>query len=487
MSRAHTVLVAEDKALTRDWMVRALKAAGYDVVAVSNVPEGAVAIETHMIDVAFLDLGLADGDGRDLLDRLHAVAPEVPVVIATANDTATSAVELLRRGAYDYVVKPIGPNQLLRLVERGIELCAARRALSVLRDARDRDRRGWDVGETSRMRTIESLVNRFAPTEAGILIQGESGTGKEVVARALHERSDRAEGPFVAINCAAIPSNLLESELFGHEKGAFTGAMSMRRGLLELAHRGTLFLDEVTSMPMEMQAKLLRALQEFRFRRVGGQNEISVDVRVLAASNQSVVQAIEEGSFRMDLFYRLCVLTIELPPLRERGVDIPCFIERFIGDYREKTGTSVTGVTEAALWALCRYRWPGNIRELRNTVERALIFATGEDRIDLAHLPDVVRAAALPGDAPPGDAPPDDAPPGPPGDAMGAPTLPRPQGPLPAEGVDLKAMIARWEQDMVGKALERTAGNQTQAARLLGLTRDELRYRVEKYAIAVEA
>jgi DNA-binding NtrC family response regulator len=475
MSTTHCVLVAEDKALTRDWMVRALQSANYEVIAVSNVLDGAVAIEGRMVDAAFIDLGLGEGDGRELLDLMHEVAPEVPVVIVSATDTATSAVELLRRGAYDYVVKPIGPNHLMRLAERCIELCTARRALSALRDARSREQSGWDVGETSRMRSVEGLVNRFAPTDAGILIQGESGTGKEVVARALHDRSDRSAGPFVAVNCAAIPANLLESELFGHEKGSFTGAVGLRRGLLEQAHRGTLFLDEVTSMPMEMQAKLLRALQEFRFRRVGGQTEISVDVRVVSASNQSVVEAIEASQFRHDLFYRLCVLTIELPALRERGVDIPFFVDKFIGEFREKTGTTISGVSEQALWALCRYEWPGNIRELRNTIERAFIFATGEERIDLAHLPSIVRAAASGGQRT-GLARSHGA-----GRKSAAAYLPPTS--IPAEGLDMKALIADWEQGLVGQALEQTRGNQTRAAKLLGLTRDELRYRVDKYAI----
>ncbi len=478
MSTSHTIFVAEDKDLTRDWMSRALQESGYEVVAVSNVPDGKLSIETGTVDAAFLDLGLAGGDGRELLDHLQQVAPEVPVVIVSATDTASSAVELMRRGAYDYVVKPIGPNHLTRLAGRAVELCTARRSIALLRDARERDRCGWDVGETTRMKSLESLVNRFAPTDAGILIQGESGTGKEVVARALHERSDRAQGPFVPVNCAAIPEHLLESEFFGHEKGAFTGATGQRRGLLEQAHRGTLFLDEVTCMPKDLQAKLLRALQEFRFRRVGGQNEISVDVRVVAATNQNMIEAVDQGDFRNDLFYRLCVMNFELPPLRERGVDIPYFVDKFVSEFREKTGTRVEGVSEAALWALCRYRWPGNIRELRNTIERAVIFAGAEERIELSHLPSVVRAATLPeanGD----------------GGSMPAMTeravadaiLPAPS--IPTEGMDMKAVIARWEQGLIAQALERTGGNQTGAARLLGLTRDELRYRVEKYAIEI--
>ncbi len=478
MNGSHTILVAEDSDLTRDFMERALRSEGYEVLAVTNVPDGEALIDTRLFDLAIVDLGLGMRDGRELLDRLQEVSPEVPVVIITANDTATSAVDLLRRGAYDYVVKPVGPGDLIRLARRGIELCTARRALGLLRDNRKRAG-GWDVGATARMRAIENLVNRFAPTNAGVLIQGESGTGKEAVAQALHDRSGRADGAFVAVNCAALAEHLLESELFGHEKGAFTGAHAARRGLLELAHRGTLFLDEVTMMSPEMQAKLLRALQEFKFRRVGGQHEIHVDVRVISASNRSVVEAIETGDFRHDLFYRLCVLTIELPALRERVADIPCFVDKFVGELRDKTGTTVTGATENALWALCHYAWPGNIRELRNAVERAVIFATGEDRIDVAHLPETVRAGAVlaPAGGPASNGAARGA--GGPGGQPGLPAV------LPGEGLDLKAEVATWERALVEQALGRTDGNQSAAARLLGLTRDELRYRVEKHGLVL--
>ena len=382
-----TVLVAEDNALTRDFMVRSLRANGYDVLEADGLAAARRLVESRVFDLAFIDLCLGDGDGRDLLDQLRELAQEVPVIVATSTDTAASAVELIRRGAYDYMVKPVPPSDLLRMAARGVELSRARRAINALHDARLRESSGWDIGETTRMRQTEHTVKRFAPTDAGILIQGESGTGKEAVARALHDCSERAKGPFIAINCAAVPAQLLESEVFGHEKGSFTGAVDRRKGMLELAHGGTLFLDEVATMSLEMQAKLLRALQEFTFRRVGGQLELSVNVRVVSATNRSLREAIEKGEFRDDLYYRLCVMTVDLPPLRERVVDIPFFIQKFIGELRAKTGSSVTGITETALWAMCRYSWPGNIRQLRNTVERAMIFATGEERIDLPHLP----------------------------------------------------------------------------------------------------
>lgn len=478
-----TILVAEDNALSRDFMVRALRANHYEVVEADGLAAARGIVESRILDLAFIDLCLGDGDGRDLLDQLRLLAPEVPVIVCTSTDTAASAVELIRRGAYDYMVKPVPPSDLLRMAARGVELSQARRAINAFHDARLRESNGWDIGETNRMRQVEQTVKRFAPTDAGILIQGESGTGKEAVARALHECSERAKGPFVAINCAAVPAQLLESEVFGHERGSFTGAIDRRKGMLELAHGGTLFLDEVATMSLEMQAKLLRALQEFSFRRVGGMVELNVDVRVVSASNRSLREAIDKGDFRDDLYYRLCVMTVDLPPLRERVVDIPLFIQKFIDELRSKTGSSVTGITETALWAMCRYGWPGNIRQLRNTVERAMIFATGEEQIDLPHLPEEIlgagqeegalRAAA----APQGQSPFSEA-----AAVADAPSLALP-GNLPDGGFDMKATIARWERDWVTQALSRSAGNQSAAARLLGLTRDELRYRVDKFTL----
>jgi two-component system response regulator PilR (NtrC family) len=473
MTDNYAILVVEDSDATRQYMERTLEAEGYEVIAASRFDEAARLIETVSFDVAFFDLRLGDrdNDGRRLLSQLQEVSPDVPGIIITADDTAQSAVDLLRRGAYDYVVKPVDADDLRRLALRGIELRTARRALSAAQDIRSRGEVEWDVGNMPRMLAIETLVNKFAPTNAGVLIQGESGTGKEVVARALHSRSKRADGPFVAINCSAVPEQLLESELFGHEKGSFTGAVATRRGLLELAHGGTLFLDEATTMSPEMQSKLLRALQEFTIRRVGGQKEIKVDVRVLAASNQNVLEQIGKGAFREDLYYRLAVVTIELPALRERAVDIPYFVQKFLKAFREEIGSTPTRASEPAMRALTVYRWPGNIRELRNVIERAVILSQGEEQIDLAHLPESVRAAELE------ELPVDAAP-----STNGASNLP---GDLPGNGLDMKDVLAAWERSLVEQALERTAGNQSGAARLLGLTRDELRYRVDKYSIPV--
>jgi two-component system response regulator PilR (NtrC family) len=474
MTQPHTILVVEDMKLARDYMARTLQKAGYDVLTAKTMSEAQSIIDEKAFDLVFLDLGLGKDDvhgerGRRVFGHLQSIVPEIPVIIVTADNTAGSAVDLLRRGAYYYAVKPIEAEELLHLAQTGIELRTARRALDVLRAVSERNGDVWYVGQTPRMQSIEGIVNRFAPSDAGILIQGESGTGKEVVARAMHERSQRADGPFVPLNCSAVPRELLESELFGHEKGSFTGAVGRQIGLLEMASGGTLFLDELAMMPAEMQSKLLRALQEFRIRRVGGRKEIKVDVRVISASNRDIHDAIREGEFRQDLYYRLCVMTIDLPPLRERRVDIPYFTQLFVDELNETMGTTVEGTTEAALWALTNYRWPGNIRELRNVIERAVILAAGERLIDVVHLPEIVREVSS-GDpfAADGLA------------GHGLPTV------LPADGIDLKTVRDEWERSFIEQALERTSGNQSAAARLLHLTRDELRYRVEKFELAAE-
>ena len=469
---APTILVVEDSDLQREHMVRTLTAAGYEVVSAATVADGLALIETHVIELAFLDLNFGhEGDGaggRMLLSALRLAAPDVPAIIVTADNTAGSAVDLLRRGALHYLPKPVDADELVRQAEYGLELSMARRSLALLQ-TQEHLASQWDVGETARMKNVAALVDKFAPSDAGILIQGESGTGKDLVARTIHEHSRRAKGPFIAINCAAIPKDLLESQLFGHEKGSFTGALTMRRGLIEQAHRGTLFLDEVTMMPLEMQAKLLRVLQDFRIRRVGGEKEIQVDVRVLCASNQDIAESIKAGAFRDDLYYRLCIMRIELPPLRARVADIPYLAEKFLLQLNEQMGTTVTGFTEAAMWVLCHYPWPGNIRELHNVVERALILATGATRIDVNHLPELVGALP-PGSGTPGR--------GGAAETNGHAGLPPT---LPSEGMDLKGVASRWEYQLVRQALARTDHNQTAAAKLLGLSRDELRYRLEKY------
>jgi two-component system response regulator HydG len=473
MSGPHTVLVVEDSDVTRDFLTKTLQGLGYQVAPASNIEEAKNLIETVNVDVAFFDLklGTVERGGQILLEHLHKISPDVPGVIITADDRAQSAIDLLRSGAYDYVVKPLVAEDVERLAARGTELREARRALTLLRLERGKEDT-WYVGSTPRMQAIDALLTKCARSDTGVLIQGPTGAGKELAARALHDRSDRRKGPFVAINTAAMPESLLESQLFGHERGAFTDAKTVQKGLLELAHGGTLFLDEVALMSPATQAKLLRAVQEFSFRRIGGATEIETDVRVVSATNRDLREAIRAGEFREDLYFRIAVVTLDLPPLKERTGDIPYFAGIFLEKMKAAKPISCGGFSQAAMDALQRYDWPGNIRELKNVVEHAVIFAEGEDEIDLIHMPDTVRRPVT----------------GLNGFQQGAPGGPTPPtASLPEEGMDLKAVQAAWEERLVEQALARTDGNQTRAAQLLGLTRDELRYRVEKFGLKAEA
>jgi DNA-binding NtrC family response regulator len=370
----------------------------------------------------------------------------------------------MKLGAYDYMKKPYNLDTLLLVAAKALEASAMRREIRRLRrETRNRYALTWIVGETPQMKAIAQLLMRVAPTNASVLLQGESGTGKEVVANAIHQQSNRAERAFVALNCAAIPDALLESELFGYEPGAFTGAHKQKKGLIEAADGGTLFLDEISGMKPEMQTKLLRVLETRTLRRVGGTRDIKVDIRIIAASNQDLVKAIREGTFREDLYYRLGVVTVNLPPLRERIVDLPLFIAAFIDDYNQSTGRNITGVSADALRLLKAYSWPGNIRELRNVVERAVILCDG-DEIRPQHLPaEIVACQPSPTPAP--------------AEAKGDSVPPN------GHGLNLKEAVARLEEDLIRRALALADGNQTRAANTLGISRDELRYRLRKYQL----
>jgi len=479
------VLVVEDLPLLRERMVRILEGAGYTVLTAPDEPSGRRIVEHHQLDMAFLDLGLSDEEadlpremrgGYRLFRALRQLAPGVPVVIVTADDTAATAVDMLQAGAFHYINKPIDRKLLLHVAAIGVELGRSRRMREAREDERVRDHTRWHVGQSARMLEAAETVAMFAGTDDSILIQGDTGTGKEVVAKEIHRRSRRATGPFVAVNCAALPKDLLESELFGHERGAFTGALARKRGRMELADGGTLFLDELTSMDPGTQAKVLRALQELSFMRVGGEREIKVDVRVIAASNRDVKEAMAAGDFRPDLYYRLCGVPIELPPLKARVADIAHLASFFIDQRRTSSGLAVNGLSERAALALCGYDWPGNIRELKNVVERATVIAAakGSPCIDVVHLPaDIVaggdeRSSQEPNAAvqtEPGGLP----------------------GILPADGLDLPTVRDAWEARMMRQALGRKEGKQAPAARLLHLTRDMFRSRMAKFGIEVDA
>ncbi|GAW28331.1 sigma-54 dependent transcriptional regulator [Carboxydocella sp. ULO1] len=447
---AATILVIDDEEHLRWILSKALNKTGYRVLTAATGQEGLKLVSEQMPDLVLLDLRLPDLDGITILKTIKKDQPQLPVIVITAHGTVETAIEAMKAGAVDYLTKPFDLDELKLVIERTLTLVELSQEVDYLRgELRERQGEGL-IGQSPSMVEIRELIGRIADTAATVLIQGESGTGKEVVARQLHLQSSRANKPFVAINCAAIPENLLESELFGHERGAFTGANARKKGKLELVRGGTLFLDEIGEMPLTLQAKLLRVLQERTYERVGGTEPLKLEARIIAATNRDLRKAIQEGKFREDLYYRLQVIPIHLPPLRERREDIPLLVQHFLRKY--DPGKRLKGVAPEAMALLQQYHWPGNIRELENTIERAVILCTGHE-ITPENLPreisgDKQRVAGVLLDFPP-------------------------------EGINLEEV----ERELIRLALVRSGGNQTQAARLLGITRSALIYRMEKYGL----
>ncbi len=451
---AASVLVVDDEDLIR-WSLReALEAAGYRVVCAANGAEATARFQEG-VDAVLLDYNLPDTDGITLLRAMRALDPDVPVTLLTAFTSLERAVDAMRLGAFDFLAKPFDIDHVVALTAKALETTSLRREVRAMR-ARQASSIDSIVGESAPMRELKRVLAKFARSSAStILITGESGTGKDLAARAVHAASPRADGPFQNITCSAIPGALLESELFGHERGAFTDAHSQKRGLLELAEKGTVFLDEIGEMAPALQAKLLRFLEERTFRRVGGTTELRPDVRVVAATHRDLAQMVREGGFREDLFYRLSVLSVHLPPLREREGDVPLLARSFVAHFARDLGTPVTGISEAAIERLAGYAWPGNVRELRNAIERAVLLAEAPTLEPEDFGPVGAHTA----------------------------TAPAPESgalfQLPRDGVDLAAL----EADLVRQALVRTRGNRTRAAKLLGVNRDQIRYRIEKLGL----
>src|SRR5579883_1281763 len=382
-----TILIIDDEPHLPHQFARYLKKHGYEALTAADGEAGLLELQRNTIDLVLLDLRLPKLGGLEVLTRIRANDPDLPVVILTAYGDVQTAVAAMKSGASDYLLKGFDLAELLLVVQRALENSAMSRELRELRQLRSNNYHfNYIVGHSERMREVFELVARVAHSDASVLIMGESGTGKEVVAHAIHEQSARASGPFHAINCAAIANNLLESELFGYEQYAFTDAKKQKRGLLELAEGGTLFLDEIGEMPVDMQAKLLRVLETRSFFRLGGNKEVKINVRVLAATNRDLEQAKQDGSFRADLYFRLAVLKIVLPPLRERPGDILLFASRFIDDFNKSLGRNVRRISPEAQRLLLEYSWPGNIRELKNVVERAMILSNHEE-LSPDHLP----------------------------------------------------------------------------------------------------
>jgi DNA-binding NtrC family response regulator len=450
---APTVLVVDDEESVRESMRRVLRG----TCRVLEAGDAATALETlrrHAVDVVLLDVRLPDAHGVELLGSIRATDDSVEVILVTAVREVRAAVEAMKLGAYDYLTKPFDVDELRTQVGRAVERRALHRALLAFRAERG-EAHGFEaiVGGHPSMRRIYELVAQVAPTTTSVLIQGETGTGKELIARAIHHQSPRRENPLVAVNVAAIPETLVESELFGHEKGAFTGALKRRLGRFELAHGGTIFLDEIGSLRLDVQAKLLRVLQEHEVERLGGTQTVKLDIRLLAATNVDLKQAVAAGTFREDLYYRVNVLTIRVPPLRERADDIPLLAAHFVRKYSQKFGRTVQDVSPVALDLLKAYAWPGNVRELENIVERAVALAQGPV-LGLQHLPiELAVPDGLPADS-------------------------------PAIPTDLKTTLRRFETQLLLRVLESTGWSYGKAADQLGIHRNTLRYRLEALGIA---
>ena len=461
-----TVLVVDDEHLIRWSLEQQLRREGYGVLLAETGAEALQKAQAEGPDLVLLDVRLPDADGLEILERLRVANPEAPVIMITAHGGVESAVRAMKLGAHDYVIKPFDVEELKLTVKKALETKILRRDLARFQEEASHGARRDDlVGVSGVIRELKTLIQRIAESDATtVLLEGESGTGKDLVARVIHFESARARGPFLAVNCVALPEHLLESELFGHEKGAFTDAKILKKGLFEQADGGTVYLDEIGDMKPGLQAKLLRLIEEKTFRRVGGVRDLQVDVRIIAATNRDLAAAIEAGEFRKDLYYRLKVFPIHLSPLREHPEDILplvlCFISRFNREMRRE----ILDIHLEAQACLQRYPWPGNVRELRNVLERAMILATG-DVLKMEHLPPEISAAqpellsALP-----------------------TPSKPAPIA-LPLEGLRLEEV----ERDLVRQALQATEGNQVRAARLLGISRDALRTRMKKFGFLPSA
>ncbi|BCA80650.1 sigma-54 dependent transcriptional regulator [Desulfuromonas sp. AOP6] len=451
--RKYKILVVDDEHLIRWSLEQNLRKQGYDVGTAASGEEAIKAVQEDAPDLILLDIQLPGINGLDVLQKVKDIDDEIIVIMVTALGVLETAVQAMRMGAFDYVNKPFNLDELAIVINKALETGDLKKEVANLRTVHSH-KFGINqiIGNSRHMKNVLAMVEKIARSDAStVLIQGESGTGKELIAKAIHYESARAEKPFMAINCAAVPETLLESELMGHEKGAFTDAKMLKKGLFELADGGTIFLDEIGDMEPGMQAKLLRVLEERSFRRVGGTKDIRVDVRIISATNKDLLKGIEDGSFRNDLYYRIQVIPIYLPALRERKDDILPLTEHFVSHFNREFGKSVKGISKMAEKFLLEYGWPGNIRELKNVLERAIILENDETLL-LEHLPQEIVAKATTG-----------------------------SGPLsfriPPEGVDIEEV----ERELIRQALEVSEGNQSKAAKLLHLGIDAFRYRMKKF------
>ena len=452
MAEQFRILVVDDEATQRELVCGYLKKQGFEVFSAPSAERALELFRREPVELILTDQRMPNLSGLDLLKAAQAINPETSVIVMTAYGNIESAVAAMKAGAADYLTKPLHLEELLQKIQRIRERCRLYEENRELREElKERHRIEGIIGESGQMLEVISLVQRVAPSEATVLIRGESGTGKELIAKAIHYASPRAARPLVRINCAALPENLLESELFGHERGAFTGAIAARKGRFELADGGTLFLDEIGDLPLHLQAKLLRVLQEREFERVGSSQTLKVNVRVLSATNRDLDAMIRSGRFREELYYRLNVVTLLLPPLRERRQDLPALMEHFLKHFAAKNGKTIRGFSQAARQALLRYDYPGNVRELENLIERAVVL-TRDDVVGRGDLPLTLEESEE----------------------------------RTEQETQLTAAVEGLERRMIKDALARADAIQTRAAEFLGITERALRYKLKKYGLSGE-
>ncbi|OGG45084.1 MAG: Fis family transcriptional regulator [Candidatus Handelsmanbacteria bacterium RIFCSPLOWO2_12_FULL_64_10] len=456
------ILIVEDNETMRTGVALVVERMGHEAVAVASGPEGLARLREGAFDLVITDYRMEGMDGLAVLEAVKRERPETDVVLITAHGTVEIAVEAMKKGAVDFIAKPFPPDELRLRVEKALAFREARQARERL-DEENRYLReeiggrynfGEMVGRSAQMQEVFARVQKVAASDSSVLIYGESGTGKELVARAIHQQSTRRDGPFVKVNCGALPRELVESELFGHEKGAFTGAVRQKKGKFELAGGGTIFLDEVGDIPLEVQVNLLRVLQEKEFDRVGGEKTLTAEVRVVAATNRPLKEMVAQGTFREDLFYRLEVIPIRLPPLRDRKEDIPLLVEHFLHKKCSEMSRPDKRITPEAMAALTGYGWPGNVRELENVIERTIVLSDGEE-IGPGDLPLAAEAER---------------------EGVERPALP--EGEIP-----LNRMLDDLERQLIERAMERAGGVKARAAQMLGIKTSALYYKLEKYGL----
>lgn len=448
-----SILVIDDEKLQREILTTILSDEGYDVYEAANLEQARQIIDKTSPDIILTDLKLGNENGIEILNDLPQEPVQPAVIVITAFGTISSAVEAIKKGAFDYLTKPLDKEVLIHTIKKAEErINLIRENLRLKEELYGQFKIEGIIGKSKKMLQIINTIKKVTPTSATVLILGESGTGKELIAKAIHYNSPRKDKPFIAINCAAIPESLIESELFGYEPGAFTGANTRKIGLIESAHGGTLFLDEIADLPLNLQSKLLRVLQDKEVRRVGGKDTIKVDIRIIAATNKDLINEVEKGKFREDLYYRLKVVTVEIPPLRERKEDIPELVSFFIEKYSKEFGKKIFGVDERALRALEDYSWPGNIRQLETVIEKAVIVCDG-DKITLRDIQDELRF-----------------------------TIPKSifEIEIPEEGLNYEEL----EKELLKKALIKSNYVIAKAARLLGMSYKTFWYRLEKFGLS---